>query len=351
MTKYYKLFFPLLGLLALSNIVFSQTPLAGAPGGYSRAGADAFSLSVGNATSASSENFSAGFSSPAMPSFTRTDFAQVTTFVSAMDRKIYSLYAQHKAGTVAAISYGLIYSKIDNIDGRNRNGEHTEFYQTNEATGLLNFSMKPRRMNFTVGVSLKWHYANFFKDVPTTSSWGLDFGIVYPLLDNRLLLSLVYQDVNSAYRWDTKNIYGEEGNSKTDYFPKRLRLGGSYKLNDYPVTLLGEAEYWSYKAEPRSYNYTSSTFPTSNIMTGDAVNYSGNYLRFGAIWTAHENFNLKAGIDKIDLTYSENKPSYAFGFRYIDSFSGFNPAFDFTYVIEPRGPQNTWILSAGFQLP
>lgn len=328
----------------------AQTPLAGAPGGYSRLGADAFSLAVGNATIASSDNFGSGFSSPAMPAFTRNDFFQATTFMTGLDRHIYSVYGQHKAGAVAAVSYGLLFSKIDNIDGRNNNGEHTEFYQTNESTGLINFSLKPRKMNFTVGVSLKWHYANFFKDIPSTSSWGLDFGIVYPLMDNRLLLALAYQDVNSAYQWDTKNIYGDDGNSKTDRFPKRLRFGASYLIEDYNLTVLSETEYWSYKAESRSYRTSGSNFPTTEIVTGEPQTFDGNYFRIGSIWKPYESFNFKAGVDKIDLTYPDNKPAYSFGFRYIDTYMNFKPAFDFTYVIEPRGPQNTWILSAGFQL-
>lgn len=346
-----KMIFILLSLCSFSVLVSAQTPIAGAPGGYSRIGTDALSRSVGNATIALLDNYNSGFSNPAIPAFLQNNYIQASSFVLGLDRNIYSLYGQHKAGELAAISYGILFSKISAIDGRNSNGVHTENFQTNEATGLLNFSLKPKRTDFTIGISMKWRYANFFKKVPSTSAWGIDLGILYPLLDNKLFLAAAYQDLNSMYEWDTKNIYGDNGNTTTDYFPKRFRVGFSYLFSEYSIKWLGEFETWAYQTEPRSYQTTNSNFPTVEIIREEKKIYSGKYVRFGAIWSAIEKIDFSFGVDQIDLTYSENTPTYSFGFRYTETESRYQPNFNFAYTIEPKGPQNTWIISAGFQLP
>ncbi len=336
--------------LVLSLTANAQTPLAGSPGSYSRIGTDAYSISVGNATVASPDNFAVGFESPALTGLVRKNYYQATTFSRGLDRNLYSIYGQNLLGAAASVSYGILYSKTGNIDGRDSDGKHTKNYETSEATGLFNFSLKPRNMNFTVGLNLKWRYADFFEDVPSTSVWAVDFGIAYPLLDEKLILALSVQDINSNYRWDTKEIYSENGNQKIDKFPVRIRFGASYQLPEYQLTILSEFENWSYEAEQREFKIAEGNFPVTELTTTGTKKYSGQFLKAGFVWKPMEETEFRAGMDRFDLTYNDVDPKFGFGFRYNHLTGKFKPSIDFAYVIEPIGPQNTFVLSLGFQV-
>lgn len=313
----------------MSIVGFSQSPLGGSAGAFSRVGQDAFSMSLGNAVVAYPGSFSSAWFNPALPSVQRRHFYQFSSFSLGLDRQLLSIYGTKEVGPLASMSGGILYASSGSIEGRNIHGEKTTTFTVTEAIGMFNFSMHLRNTNLYFGVNMKWLYADIFKDVPSSTSWGLDLGAVYAKKEAPWMIGFSILNMNSSYRWNTKSIYFENGNERIDNFPLRMRLGGSYNLSDYSLKLLGEIEKWSLKSE------------------SDKFEDSGEFARVGAEWTPISDFSFRIGLDRIDFTYNmQSIPS--FGFSYVRKIADISTQFDFSYSISQSGPQNLWSASIGF---
>lgn len=326
----------------------AQTPLAGAPGSYSRLGSDAFSASAGNAVTAFPGLYASAFTNAALPAVSRVKYFSASSFSLGLEREIYSVYGMNPVGPSGAVAYGLHYFNSGPIDFRNNNGEKLESGSASELTGLFGFSLGLSKLPVVIGVNLKYRYASLYKDIPATSGFGIDAGILWKTRWPGLLIGFSVQDLNTQYRWDTKEIYDENANTTLDYFPVRYRLGASYDLSRFSIKLLGEYEHWTYRTQARSFSVTEGNFPVSKLSTENEVENSGNMLRFGGIWTPVESFSFRAGIDRMDLSYEKTDIRPGFGFRYEHQTGFLNPIIDFSYLLDQNGPQNLWIISAGF---
>lgn len=333
---------------ALFSVSIAQTPLAGSPGAYTRFGSDGFASSAGNAVVALPALYSSGFENPALPGAERQSFFTASTFSLGLERNLFSTYGMNPVGPAGAISYGIQYFTSGDIDARNSNGEKLEAISTKEMTGLFGFSLALKNTPFVLGVNLKYRYASLYKEIPSTSSFGIDAGFIWKTKIKNLLIGGSVQDINAQYRWDTKDIYKEEANTTVDHFPVRYRLGVSYKVEPLSAILSVEAEHWSYQSEHREFFYTEPPMSTLQIKKSPGQVNTGDLLRFSGIWEASENLSFRAGIDRIDLTYENSDPRIGLGFRYNHTIGKFSPLIDFSYLFEPNGPQNIWVISTGF---
>jgi len=333
---------------ALFSVSSAQTPLAGSPGGYTRLGSDGFAASSGNAVVALPGLYSSGFENPALPGADRKSFFNASTFSLGLERKLFSVYGMNPIGPAGAVSYGIQYFTSGDIDARNNNGEKLEAFSTKEITGLFGFSLALKNTPLILGVNLKYRFASLYKEIPSTSSFGIDAGFLWKTRLPNLLIGGSVQDINSQYRWDTKDIYKEEANTTIDNFPVRYRLGVSYKVEAISSTFSVEAEHWTYKTEHREFYYTEPPYPTLQIKKTPEQENAGDFLRIGGIWEATESLSFRAGIDRIDLTYDNTDPRIGLGFRFNHSLGKFSPLIDFSYLFEPNGPQNIWVISTGF---
>ncbi len=159
----------------------------------------------------------------------------------------------------------------------------------------------------SLGVGLKIYYYRLFEKVSSTNL-GVDIGTPVRLTE-RLTLGIAVQDINSKYKWDTSNLYGEQGNSTTEKFPLLRKIGASYSLSDYGGVISLELE-----------NSNSNT----------------NIIRLGGEIDLSDQISLRAGIDHWDVKQSE-QASPTFGFSVKTSIDEFTPALNYAYVVEPYG--------------
>jgi len=281
-------------------------------------GTSAFSMGMGNATVALRSSQIAGFDNPALTPFQPRRFGSVSSAFLTLDRRFNSVYYTQHLAPSAGISLCLIAAGVGDIDGRDKDGLHTEFYSTSENAFLLSFGLKVNP-DLAIGLSPKILYYSLFNSV-TSTTVGFDVGAVYALSEE-LMVGVSFQDLGSKYKWDTSRLYGINGNSTTDQFPVRNRLGLSY-LNS-GMSLLVSAEV-------------------------EAVGAS-TYIRGGIDWRPFTCFEIRGGIDQVALS-EPVRPKPGLGFTLEYPVGNWTPGFTYAFVLEPYGPGGIHVvtLTVGF---
>ena len=166
----------------------------------------------------------------------------------------------------------------------------------------LSFALKIRKITF--GISTKIFYYQLFEEV-SSSTLGIDFGALYPLSD-RITIAAAYRDVNSKYKWETTDLYGQMGNSTTEEFPARKIAGISYSFSDNAGMISLEFE---------------NTGRVSLFRVG------GEYSPVDAI-------TFRAGIDGWNLDDAQQAhPSFGLTMR--PGIEIWNPSLTYAYIVEP----------------
>jgi hypothetical protein len=129
-------------------------------------------------------------------------------------------------------------------------------------------------------------------------------------------------DIKTTYQWDTGEIYGQDGKVTKDKFPLLKQLAVSYKaMND--LTIFSE-------------------FESSNIST--------NIFRFGCAYEIFEILELRAGIDRLDISNTDNGIKPSFGFGLTKEFGSFTPTLNYAFVLEPFTHSPMQMLTLTIQL-
>ncbi len=274
--------------------------LAGSP---FRLGFGARGIGMGNAMSAVTFDNVNSYYNPALLPSQVLPTVLLSYGSLTLDRKLNFLsYTQH-VNPDAGISIGIINAGVGNIDGRDADGLQTDTYSTSENQFFLSFGLHPdKRIAF--GVTTKVLYYSLFNTVKSTTM-GIDLGGLYSVSDE-LRLALVIQDLLSKYKWDTSNLYGQNGSTTEDKFPLRKRLGLSYFDRDWGLLVSAETE-----------------------LIGSAA-----FARLGAELELFSGLQVRGGIDQISFTGAvTSKPSL--GFSVQTQIGAWSPRFDYAYVAEP----------------
>ena len=129
-------------------------------------------------------------------------------------------------------------------------------------------------------------------------------------------MGAVIQDILSKYKWDTSTLYGQLGNTSTDVFPLRKRIGVSWMPTEFPVLVSGEFE-----------------------SIGSAF-----YMRAGSEIKVYEGIHIRGGIDQIALNAAlPAKPSL--GISVQTKVANWTPSFQYAYIFEPYSPSGIHVLS------
>ncbi|MEK6553465.1 MAG: hypothetical protein AABZ54_08470, partial [Bacteroidota bacterium] len=123
--------------------------------------------------------------------------------------------------------------------------------------------------------------------------------------------------VNSKYEWDTGKIYGASGNQTKNKFPLLKKIGFAYKFIQEKIIAAVE-------------------FENSNAGT--------NFLRIGGEYNIYENFLLRAGVDKLNLSNFDFPLRPSFGFSYFYSLNSLKLGIDYAFVIEPYSSSDQHII-------
>lgn len=296
------------------------------PGSFSRMGFGARGMAMGNAMSAVVKGNLVSYYNPATSAFQKDNYFNASYSFLSLDRNLNFLnYTRNfefrkkkgslnKKGSVAGISIGLINSGVSDIDGRDNQGNSTGSLSTSENQfflGLANrFSEK-----VSVGIAVKFYYYSLYKEISATG-FAIDLGAIY-LYNPNLSFAFTVSDINAKYKWDTGQLYGTEGTTTTDKFPLLIKFGASYFFDNLDLLVNTEIEH-------------------SNAET--------DFIRLGAEYTIFNQFNLRAGIDRISISNPDIPIKPAFGFSYVKAVSMFNLGINYAFVIEPYSSSDQHVL-------
>ena len=295
----------LIGLAFLATPSQTRAQIAGQPGSYSRLGFGARGIAMGNAMTAVDDGEIAGYYNPALLPFTQRKSISASAGFLTLDRKLNFLGFSAPLPPSAGVALGIINSGVSMIDGRDGDGRQTGMLRMSENTAFLAFALR-FPAGFSAGVTLKLLYAHLYTDM-TSTTVGLDAGVFVPII-SFLHAAVTVKDIGSKYKWDSSQLYGLDGKSSVDPFPRLYTLGLACIL-------------------PDSIGIVSVDLETSSEKTLN--------LRIGAEYPVIEALTLRAGIDRIDLKESGSGIRPALGFMVQRGMDSWTPALEYTYVIEP----------------
>ncbi len=214
----------------------------GAAGSFLRLGIGARAKAMGDAYTALARGIEASYYNPAGLPFLDKKEVVVSYRVLSLDRQFtYLGFGVPIRPKVAAgeqtINGGLaltwIHAGVSNIDGRDSDGGHSEDLSNSENAFMLSFGLRPTQ-KLALGLSVKV-ILNRFPNVGisgetvSANGVGFDFGALFTPND-WLSLGVVVKDINSKYRWNTQDIYGENGSETIDKIPKSIRTAIAIKM-------------------------------------------------------------------------------------------------------------------------
>jgi hypothetical protein len=320
-----------LQILFLSVVISAQSTISeisSMPGAFSRIGFGARGIGMGNAMSAVKEGNLVSYYNPALVPFQEGNSFQTSYTFLSLDRSLNFLNftkrfelgkkenadGTTKPRSVVGLSVGLINAGVSHIDARDSEGRKTGDLSTSEnqffAAVANRFSEK-----LSIGIAFKFYYYKLYQDV-TSTGLGFDLGVLY-LLNESMTLSFMVSDINSKYEWDTGKIYGSNGNITKNKFPLLKKIGFSYKFNEQKIIAAVEFE-----------NSDEGT----------------NFIRIGGEYNIYENFLLRAGADKLNLSNFDFPLRPSFGFSYFYSLNSLKLGIDYAFVIEPYSSSDQHII-------
>ncbi|MGE5409727.1 MAG: hypothetical protein ACM3MI_02115 [Clostridiales bacterium] len=322
-------------VLITSCSLFAQqaeiSSISSMPGAFSRMGFGARGMGMGNAMSSVTEGNVVSYYNPALSVFQQNNSVQASYSFLSLDRKLNFLNFTRKfelrskrdsSGAeprgIAGISIGIINSGVSNIDGRDNQGLKTGELSTSENQFFLSFANRFSK-KLALGLAVKFYYYKLYEKM-TTNGLGFDLGAIYSVNDN-IHLSIMLSDLNSKYKWDSKDVRGEQGKTTEDKFPLLKKFGISYRFDD-----------------PRL--IASLEFENSNAET--------NIVRFGAEYNIYDGLFLRGGLDKWNLSNKDFPPRPSLGFSFFKNYSNSVIGFDYAFVVEPYSSSNQHILGLNF---
>lgn len=305
----------------------SRSQVNSMAGSFSRMGFDAKGLAMGNSIVACTNQVISPYYNPASIVFQdKFTFNATYTFLY-LDRNLntfsfilpINIKQANNETLTAALSAGFINAGVKNIDGRDLDGFSTQTLSTFEDqfyfAAAIKFSSK-----LSLGATFKFNYAKLYENV-TSSGFGVDAGLLYKI-NEKFAVAASVKDINTSYEWDTSELYGQNGNSTKDKFPVLKIIGASYQISDDIIL--------------------TSSFENSNQGT--------NIFRFGGEYNFNNNFIIRAGLDRLDASNTDNGIKPTFGFSFCQDFNFVKPTLNYVFALEPFTHNPIQMLTLTIQL-
>lgn len=223
----------------------------------------------------------------------------------------------------AGITVAWLNAGVSDIDARDNDTRSIGTLSTFENEFYLGtaFIIDPK---ISLGLGFKLYYSKLYTDV-TTTSFAIDIGGIYKA-SNLLSFGLLVKDLGAKYEWQTTVLYGSNGNTTENKFPKVLEIGATYLL---PKTLglvsLDLQQYFNPSSEADQYGVVPEK--TNNTV-----------LNFGTEINIIQQLKFRAGLGRMDFSaddFSGNlEPSFGLGVN--KSFSkSINMGIDYSFQLEP----------------
>jgi hypothetical protein len=314
--------FPLFLIIALCVNVFADgVGRGGYAGSFLRMGLGARGMAMGGGSVSLPQGACTSYYNPAGLVYLDKRWITLTANAMALDRKLlHAGYAQSisakshsaKSGLIrGGFSIGWICAGVDQIDGRDFDGQPTGMLSSWENAFFFSFALNPTP-HVAAGFNAKALYSRFPKirddgEAMTSTGFGFDAGImVRPVAS--LTLGFVLRDLRARYTWDSQKLY-ERGTQTVDAFPKSMRAGASWRAVQNRLTVACDVEKIDF-------------FPAS--------------VSFGAEFEARRGLFARAG-------FFRNEPTVGGGLRFTKW--GGESVLDYALVPDPVAPGPTHVFS------
>ena len=323
----------LLGALAAGEV---QAQAAGA---FSRMGFGARGVAMGNALVADGFGDTSPYYNPALAPFTSRQHVEASAAFMSFDRELQFLQFATPLRPRAGIAAGLIHAGVTGIDGRDFSGYHTQDYSTDEFAFFLAFGTRIGE-RATIGIGLQLFRTDYFEDLSTVNSIGIDLGLTFQVSE-ALRLGVAADDLLARYSWDTSGLYGDQGKTTSDPFPRRIRVGAAYRLLDGRAVLTGEYESRVSTRELRTRQVVVEDGVPLLDDTVEDLQLHTSQLRLGAEYHLVETFSVRGGVDHIGV---EGLAPSA-GFMVQQPIGQLVARAGYTFVLEPYGTGGMHLLT------
>ncbi len=313
--------------LAIFLLIFPVAVAAQFAGAPFRIGYSPYAASMGNAMVATSD-MGMSYFNPALAANSGSRQIEMSSAVMSFDRSLSAITFTTPLPPVAGLTIGLVYSGVEQFDGRTVSGYPTELFGIYEARVFTQFGIRVGTST-QLGAGVSFTMADYGNNVNPATSVGLDLGLRRQFTD-RLAFGLTAQDLIASYTWNTQDLWGTIGsNQQVDRFPLRLKAGFEYKVRPDKLTLLAETE--------RRVLFSSATVTSVSTSLGEPiivdevvdVTNAVDLFRLGAQWAAHERFHMRMGMQ------SDSRLSGGFSIRLpLDRYA---PSIDYAISSEPSG--------------
>ena len=287
-------------LLILTTLIAAQD-YSGYAGSFLRAGIGARSIAMGNALTAGTDlNYPAYFNPAGVATVSSKKVLFTHQFLS-LDRRQSVISFTTPLPPIGGISVGWIGSGVNNIDGRDLSGRHTEILNTAENVFLISFGLAPvKQLQFGGTVKIMQNQLPNIDSTIVGKGVGFDFGVAYNF-NNNLNFAFVIKNINSGYQWSNK-LTDDLGRVYKDKFPIQIRTGVQYRMNSMIIV----GDIGSYIAE-------------NEILDLD--------YKIGMEYTYKNNYHFRTGFRNDHISFG-----VGFEYRQMDKFTSL---IDFATVLEP----------------
>ena len=236
-------------VLAVVLLLFLGTNEASAQGGragaFLRLGVGARAKAMGGAYTALARGIEASYYNPAGLPFLESKEVIASYRFLSLDREFSYIgfgmpihpkvkgAGSDKQALKGGFALSWLRAGVDNIDGRNTDGQHFDDLSNSENAFMFTFALKPAE-KLAIGLTAKVVW-NRFPDIGidgetiSASGVGFDFGVLFMPVD-WLHLGVVVKEINAKYDWNTEDLFGEDGSATINDFPKVARYAIAVNL-------------------------------------------------------------------------------------------------------------------------
>ena len=302
---------------------------------------------MGNALTAVHQEGAYGYYNPALAA-SPNDHIQLDFSSSAMafERQLHMVTAQFQLPPSAGISVSLINGRVGDIDGRTQSGYHTSTFSASEYQLLTNFGIRFTD-TFWGGIGIKMNRSDFYSDVSSETSIGLDAGL-YKQTGN-VGIGITVQDLFAKTNYDTSDLFGTTGGARSDSYPTRFKLGASY---EHSANLLFSADYEIQVLRSEIKTYETRLLegrPIRSDVRSD-VTTNSQIVRLGARYSIHPRATIRSGIQATDINHGSFSLQPTAGFSLHLPFDRLSPAIDYAFVREPSNISTMHVFSIHLKL-
>ena len=288
----------ILSLVLITHIIAQD--YSGYAGNFFQNGTDARSIAMGNALTAGTDLTYPAYFNPAGVASVSHRKLQITHQFLSLDRRQSMISFTAPLPPVGGISIGWIGAGVNDIDGRDLAGVHTDDLYATENAFLISFGIAPiQPIQFGGTVKILQNQLPNIDGNIIGKGVGFDLGVLYNFNAN-LNFAFVIKNINSAYQWSNK-LPDDLGRNYKDKFPLQIRSGVQYKINS--IIIVGDVG--------------------SHLADNDLL---GLDFKIGTEYT-YNDFSLRTG-------YRNDRLAFGVGFKY-NQFNKFSSLIDYAVVIEP----------------